>query len=168
MTRESTERCPNNQTFSVDKAPQHTYTSTIATTHPAPPPPPPSDRPTGSLARQRPSDAQQSLARRSPPSGVGALRALLGHLFKSAQLWREWHRPTDRLRRPTCPNIPRQNRFSWRPPTTRGAPGFHFQGGGGLGVDKAPQNWGGGFGKRVQSTGTINSGAEGATIFFKH
>ena len=51
--------------------------------------------------------------------------------------------------------------------------GFHFQGGGG-GVNRAPKNWGGGFGKRAQLTGTINqsvimkSGAKGAKIFFEH
>ena len=33
--------------------------------------------------------------------------------------------------------------------------GFHFRGGGG--VNRAPQNWGGGgFGKRAQLTGTMN------------
>ena len=38
-----------------------------------------------------------------------------------------------------------------------GMSGFHFRGGGG-GVNRAPQNWGGGggFGKRAQLTGTIN------------
>ena len=34
-----------------------------------------------------------------------------------------------------------------------GMSGFHFRG---EGVNRAPQNWGGGFGKRAQLTGTIN------------
>ena len=38
---------------------------------------------------------------------------------------------------------------------TRGMSGFHFRGGGGGSIEP-PKTGGGGFGKRAQSTGTIN------------